>query len=399
MRVLFISATTPSHYFKLVPTAWACRVAGHEVRVAGQPPVISEIKRSGLTAIPAGHAYDPLDDVMRTLRASAHDFLTAAALSPEERRRQAELRLLPHVKAAQAVAGDLIPSARQWRPDLVVADTAAFAGPLVAMSVGVPLVGHLRGPDISRWRAHLRPDRAAAQPQPGLPDLLRQLYQQYGLEPGGDFGTCTIDPCPDSLQVPGVPDRLPMRCVPYNGVGEIQPWLFEPPARPRVAVSWGTLVRTVYGDQAYLVPKVVSALAGLDVETVVLAYGGDRAALGPVPAGVRVVDGVPMNAILPTCAAVIHHGGAGNMLTAAYYGVPQVLIAGFMDQPFNAARLAATGAGIQLRWEDVDVSDIKAAAAAVLFDSGPRAAARRLRAEILAQPTPAQVVGQLEQLA
>jgi UDP:flavonoid glycosyltransferase YjiC (YdhE family) len=399
MRVLFISATTPSHFFPTVPLAWACRLAGHEVRVAGQPDVVEEIKRAGLTAVPVGHAFNPRDEVMAAQRASVPDILTTVALPEEERRRQTEARLLPLVKAAQAVADDLIPLARQWRPDLVVADPSVFAAPLVAGAVGARFVRHLWGPDMTRWRQHLRPGETGGQDREHVPDLLRELYERNGLAPRADFAACTVDPCPASVQVPGVPNRLPIRCVPYNGVGQAGPWLFESAARPRVCVSWGTLITQMYGPQAYLVPQVLTALAGLGVETVVMAYGDDREALGQVPDGVRVVDDTPMNAILPACAAIVHHGGAGTMLTAAYYGVPQVIIAGFMDQPFNAARLAATGAGFHLTAADVDAADIKTAASAAVFDEGPRDAARRLRAEILAQPAPAQVVRSLEELA
>ena len=43
-----------------------------------------------------------------------------------------------------------------------------------------------------------------------------------------------------------------------------------------------------------------------------LALGDvDTSALGTLPPQVRVAGWIPLNALLPSCAAIIHHGGAG----------------------------------------------------------------------------------------
>jgi hypothetical protein len=41
---------------------------------------------------------------------------------------------------------------------------------------------------------------------------------------------------------------------------------------------------------------------------------------------VRVVDFVPLNALLPTCSAVVHHGGSGTFAAVLEHGVPQLII-------------------------------------------------------------------------
>ncbi|MEH0420563.1 glycosyltransferase [Streptomyces sp. B21-083] len=47
---------------------------------------------------------------------------------------------------------------------------------------------------------------------------------------------------------------------------------------------------------------------------------------GPLPPNVRAVDVVPLNELLPSCAAIIHHGVAGTLRTVMAQGVPQVIV-------------------------------------------------------------------------
>jgi UDP:flavonoid glycosyltransferase YjiC (YdhE family) len=37
--------------------------------------------------------------------------------------------------------------------------------------------------------------------------------------------------------------------------------------------------------------------------------------LGPLPANIRVVGWIPLDDLLPTCTAIVYHGGAGTTLT------------------------------------------------------------------------------------
>ncbi|MFE9117175.1 glycosyltransferase [Streptomyces sp. NPDC007172] len=67
-------------------------------------------------------------------------------------------------------------------------------------------------------------------------------------------------------------------------------------------------------------------MADLDVEVVATLNAEQLDALGPTPPNVRAVDFVPLNQLLPSCAAIIHHGGAGTFLTALAHGVPQVVV-------------------------------------------------------------------------
>jgi UDP:flavonoid glycosyltransferase YjiC (YdhE family) len=287
--------------------------------------------------------------------------------------------------------------ARAWQPDLVVSDPLVMAAPLAARAAGAPLV-HLQWGPATQRRAGQFPGSGAP---PGLwPDDLRDLYARYGVEPAAEYAAATVDPCPASLQYDGVvPSRVPARFVPYNGTGDAPRWLTEPPRRPRICVTWGTTTTTLVGAEGFLVPRILDALAGFDVEVVVAIKAGDRPLLGDdLPGQVRVAENLPLDLLLPSCDAIIHQGGGGAMLTAASFGLPQLLVAGITDQLAHAERIATAGVGVSLNWADVSPETITAGIKTIMSDQATRQAARNLRDEIHAQPAPADVAATLRQL-
>src|SRR5437763_75827 len=118
----------------------------------------------------------------------------------------------------------------------------------------------------------------------------------------------------------------PVRYMPYNGPAVLPDWLQEPSQRRRVCVSWGTSTTRIGGPELFVPPKVIDAVRDLDMELVVTLRAADVAALGDVPHGVRVVDSLPLHLVLPFCDALVHQGGNGTLLTAALYGVPQLVL-------------------------------------------------------------------------
>lgn len=64
-----------------------------------------------------------------------------------------------------------------------------------------------------------------------------------------------------------------------------------------------------------------------------------------LPAGVIHVPYAPFGALLPRCAAAVHHGGIGTTSQALKAGIPQVVVHFSHDQPDNASRLERLGVG------------------------------------------------------
>lgn len=300
--------------------------------------------------------------------------------------------MTPLVRAATAMADDLVGLARAWRPDLVVADPLVLAAPLAAGACGATLVHHLWGPAMTRRMSLLGSGSGMT-----WPVELRELYDRYDVAPRAEPAVASVDGCPASLQYRDIPQRVPMRYVPYNGSGRLPGWLVEPVGRPRICVTWGTLSYDTLGSEGFAVPRVLEALAGIDAEVVVTVGETERAMLGDPPPGMRFVSNMPLSDLLPGCAAVVHQGGAGTMLTAAAAGVPQVAVTVLPGHVLNGRRLADTGAGVVLDMTQADRARLTGAVATALSDR-TRTAAERLRAENLAQPTPAEVVGTLADL-
>jgi UDP:flavonoid glycosyltransferase YjiC (YdhE family) len=413
-------SATPTPLFHMVMLAWAFRAAGHEVRVAVQPELTRATTGAGLAAVEVGRGYDvmagviearggqrvverPMNRVLRSGLADPARPATAGASADRpagEQRKIQDLRFGPIVKATAAIMPDLLRFALRWQPDLVVSDSLVFAAPLVSEILRVPLVRQLWGPDI--WRRMSHPMQGA--PADGdvheqWPTGLAEIYDEYGVAPRNDFVAAAVDPWPTSLQLPGVTGRVPVRFVPYNGAAAAPEWVLERPARPRVCVTWGTSTAALGGDEAFVLPRVVAALAPLDIEVVLAVSAADRDKLGELPGNARVAEQVPIHLLLPTCDVIVNQGGSSSLLTAACHGLPQVMLPQTADSPFNAASFRASGAAVVLDVTDADPGTIGSAVTTALTDQTMRAAALKVRDEIASAPAPSDVVRTLEKLA
>lgn len=66
----------------------------------------------------------------------------------------------------------------------------------------------------------------------------------------------------------------------------------------------------------------------------------------PLPESVLWQPYVPLSALLPHAAALIHHGGIGTTAEALRAGIPQMIVPFAWDQFDNGARMALLGAGM-----------------------------------------------------
>lgn len=393
MRVLFVTVPWPTNFHVLAPLAWALRGAGHEVRIASGPGLADAVGRSGHQIVECG----PDGDVAPLFAERVGPMYDIDWSDREPAAAEADAEAVVGVFAgiADRMADDLVAFARSWRPDLVVHEPTAAAGALVAAVLGVPAVRHLWGPDVTAPVEHLHRR------------LLTPLWERFGLTEVDLGGELTLDPGPVSLREAGTPDHRPVRYVPFNGPGEIPRWLDAPAARPRVLVTWGTAMSRMGRPDAFwlreAVASVAAELAGDDLEVLVARAADQAELLGPVPDGVRELEQVPLHAILPTCAAVVHHGGSGSTLGAVAAGVPQLVVALSPDQVRNALRIEASGAGLMLLPRDGGAAAVRAGTGPLvrrlLDDPSFGAAAARLRAELAAQPAPWEIVADLERLA
>lgn len=163
---------------------------------------------------------------------------------------------------------------------------------------------------------------------------------------------------------------------------------FEPPVwwgdlragRPVIHVTQGTIDNT---DPGRLILPTLRALADLDV-LVVATTSGVRVPLEDIPANARVADFVPYERLLPVVDVMVTNGGYGGTQRALAQGLPVIVAGDREDKPEVAARVAWTGAGINLRTGTPSPADIRAAVGKVLTEPSYKNAAERLAKEYAA---------------
>jgi len=382
MRVLFLPIPATGHAFQAVPLAWALCAAGHEV-LFGTALGGLVVEGAGLPVVEVQLGQDR-PEVLRALAerlATSNPGLYAKLRERGDGGLDSLEEAVPFFAEKSAEFTDvLVDLASAWRPDLIV-HSSMHGGALVAAAVlGVPSVECREGF--------------------GRTGHLSALMYQHMKEVFADHGAtglperrASTDFRPPSM-IDGSPDSWPMRHVPYSGGTLLPDWLKPPvvaPNRPRIGVTLGSGSGTW---RLELAASVLAAAADLDVELVLAIGDVDADALGPVPRNARIVGWVPLPALLPTCTALIHHGGGGTTLTALEAGVPQLVLATGADNSINARAVHNRGAGISARIDDVDTTLLHR----LITDDALRSAAGQVRAEISAMPTPAELVPRLVSL-
>lgn len=380
MRVLMLTQPAVGDVFPTVPLAWALRAAGHDVLYAGGGGV-GEVAKAGLPFVDVAPGFDfprLFRDHAREAGVDGQATVYGDVVDDESVADTAAL----FGKVSAPVADGVVDLARWWRPDVVVTTELQGSGVLVGSLLGVPVVqlGHM------------------LVVVPGMGDRLRHAMAPTYARHGADArppAQASIQTLPPSLG-DGDPDRWLMRYVPYNGsfaeVGSLPAWLARTPDLPRVCVTLGTIL-PMLGGLAGLAP-LMDEVASLDYEFVLVLGNADASVLGPRPANVQVEGWVPLHVVLPSCAAIVHHGGSGTTAAALDAGVPQVVVPHGADQPYNAHLVAKRGLGTSVDISRLDGPTI----AAVVNSAATRQAATAVQQEVHSMPAPTEVVQRIEVL-
>ncbi|MGW7570377.1 activator-dependent family glycosyltransferase [Streptomyces tendae] len=417
MRVLFTVFAVKTHLYNLVPLAWALEAAGHEVRVASQPDLTEAITRSGLTAVPVGEELNmggssrgPTSQTFQGLSGGMTDYGTAG---PSWEEALGAFTVACPVQyeffSGQSMVDDLVEFAGRWRPDLVIWDALTFAGPVVALSCGAAHARLLFGMDyISRmygfYTELLRRQPPQHREDP-VAEWLRGRLSRHGIAFDEDSATelmtgqWTIDPTPPWMQFSLDLRYLPVRHVPHNGPTGIPDWIHTERGRPRVCLSLGTSGRELLGGDVVSATDLLETLSGFDVE-VIATFNAEQLSSVPVlPANVRLVDFVPLNELLPTCAAIVHHGGFGTVGNVLAHGVPSLTVpAPWWDEADLGRHLADAGAGLVIEPAALTVEALASGLTRLLDEPSFTANAARLRTRLQDVPSPNDLVPELVRL-
>jgi len=380
VRILMTANRGPGHVEPLVPFARAFEDDGHRVLFAAPGKARPEVERAGL---PFHALADRDEDEADAIVASL------SALPEDEQPARFVQEVFAGVNVRASLPG-LLELVASFRPDVVLRETTEVAGLLADERHGVP-----------HGRIAIMAAGTETWGVPVAAPAIDRHRRKLGLRPDPSGRSVHDSPymtiLPAAMEDPadlGPPHAVRFR-EPTPPAAPLPPWWGED-RRPLVYVTFGTVTpRLPFFRELF----AATAAALADVPARVLLTIGievDRAVVGDVPANVHLERWLPQAEVMPHAAAIVSHGGAGSTRLALAAGVPAVVLPRFADQPRNAERVAALGAGIAL---PDGPAELAAAVRRVLAEPSFRAAARRAQAEIAALPAvdeaPAALLAQL----
>ena len=258
---------------------------------------------------------------------------------------------------------------REIRPDVIVSDSVAFWGKLVAVKHGIPYVSSTTTFAFNRYSAKYMKETPwdIAKMLLAMPKINKQIkrLQEKGYPVKGlleivqnDNETNTIvytskyfQPCSETFS-----DR-------YHFIGpSIRP-VTEPirkTAEKTVYISMGTV-----NQNPEFYRNCIHALAKTDWQ-VIISMGTNPEHFDHLPDNIRIYETVDQMAVLSIADAFITHCGMNSVSEGLYFKVPLVLFPQTPEQGAVAKRTEELGAGIRLR--SISEEDILDALKQVLTD-------------------------------
>jgi hypothetical protein len=381
VRVIVSCVPQTGHILPLLPLAQAFARRGDEVIIASGPDAAETVTSRGLSFRVVGPSFGSW---FAALRARTRG-IPGDGLAPSRVEGYFVPRLFGEIGMALMV-DDLLELCKVSEPALIVFDPYLFAAPLVAEATGAHAVLHSIGPLIDRSVLDL------------AGDAVSPIWREFGLEvppAAGVYSGTTLTICPPSLDptAAGLRGAQSLRPAPLR--------LADPPALPvSLANPEHPLVYLTLGtfsnNDLDLFRLVLKALEDEPVNVLAtIGRENDPSALSPIPKNARVERYIPQAEVLPYCAAVVHHAGAGTMLGVLAHGLPSVALPQSADNFINANLLAGAGAANTLMPGEVTGAAIRAALGTVLGTGTYRRAARKLADEIAAMPSADDVAAEL----
>lgn len=365
MRILFVGPPLYGLLFPLLSFAQGFRANGHEVVVASAGAFSRKAAEAGLVTFDAAPNLDSESQYLyREEMRKKHNIMGTFSFFGDE------------------MADLLVDFAGQWCPDLIIYPPLGLLGPLIGAKYSIPVVIQTVG--FAHSPQHIKV----------VTKTLANAYARHGISaPPRDLAWIDIaPPSMSTLQNEGEP-IIPMRYVPYNGGGVWETWWKRNPSRKRLLISLGTVKPLT--DGLKLISWVMESASEVDADIILQLAPNARTELRKLPSNVRLVEWIPMGVFLNGADGFIHHGGAGNTLTALHYAIPQIVFGEGADRPFNAKVVMDRGCGIipDARGLTTDLIN------AFIENRFLRKASEQVAAEMAEQDSPSDVASTLLRMA
>ncbi|MFD6156400.1 glycosyltransferase [Nocardia sp. NPDC060256] len=359
MRVLFVATPLIGHAFPMMPLALHLQSTGNDVLLA--------TGGAAATALRTELAVESVAPVVNLARSSMRAYLAhpQAALQSLSGMADARAGARLFARINRPMSAALIALARRFRPDLVIHEPFAASGAIAAVAVGAPTVLH-----------NIALDRGE--------DILRETLTMLSADVPACAAVLSVAP-PSLVTVPG----WPMRYVPYSlPAPDPADWLRTVPARPRILVTRSTML----GDGPdTMLTSLIRAAPYVDAEFVIVRPNRPLEHARSLPDNVRTVGWTVLSEVLPYCAGMLNHGGAGSIYAALAAGIPQIATPAPGDRAWNATLLATSRTGLSIPAKRLTHQHLTT----LVTDPTLAANATRIAAEIAAMPAPATIAARL----
>jgi MGT family glycosyltransferase len=420
-RILVGTVPVAGHIIPMLPLVRALIARGHELHWYSGAKYRSKIEATGARFVPLSHMRD-YDDAHFDQTFPGRGRLRGLAQIKFDMKHVFIDQAPRQMRDLEKICGELQPALVLGEPGLLGSlflyerggppAVLLFVLPLVVGSVDAAPFGLVLGPSASPL-GRLR-NRALnfAVEHALFRDVQRHwnaTREQVGLGPTG-WWMNTVERAALCLQptIPGF--EYPRSDLPPNihFVGMMP--VDAPPAwvapefwpeldgkRPIVHVTQGTIAN----EAPSLIAPALAGLANEDV-LVVVSTGGrsiDSLKLSDVPRNARVATFLSYPELLPKTAAMVTNGGYGGVQIALSHGVPLVVAGETEHKPEVAARVAWSGAGLNLKTQSPSPVRVREAVRRVLDDPTFRTRARALATEYAAHDALARATELIEAVA
>lgn len=421
-RILVGTVPARGHVDPLIAVAQRLVERRHEVAWITHTKFREVIESVGATFVPPTHS----------CRFSDGEFENALPNRPKGSGLRQLKFDLKHVFIDDAVGQleDMRTFAASFQPSLVLADAAFMGAHLYAELSGTPhcamgvIPMTLGGDEVAPFGLGLPPNASwwGRQRNRALHALVRRVLfadvQRYnnlmrvsaGLEPSSHWVLDGPVHCTLYLQ-PTIPQFEYSRRAMPNSVHFIgalpvaRPADWSEPAwwpeldgsRPVVHITQGTFAN----DQPRLIAPALEGLADEDVLVVVSTGGQSLHALGleSLPTHARAATFLSYPDLLPRTSVMLTNGGYGGVQAALSHGVPVIVAGRTEDKAEVAARVAWSGAGLDLKTSTPSPRAIRLAVRRVLNEPKFRNRAQMLARDYARHDAIGQAVELLEHVA
>jgi UDP:flavonoid glycosyltransferase YjiC (YdhE family) len=293
---------------------------------------------------------------------------------------------------------------RTNRPPIV----SIGVSPMVLSSIDV---SPLSGPG-TIGEARVRNREETARFQAGLApatEYLDNILCRYGYPPLPGFFLDCLYTLPDLfLELTADTFEFPRSDMPSHikFVGSVLPgpssdlrmpdwWKELDDSRPLALVTQGTIANKDLNE------LIGPTLVGLSAENVLVIAATGKPVHGltaPIPMNAQVTPFISFTKVLPKVGVFITNGGFGAVNQALSMGVPIVIAGETEDKSFVAARVAWSGAGINLSTNRPGPEQVRDAVCEVLRDGRYRDNARRLQKDFAQYDALGRIAGYIERL-